>query len=244
MGRQGSGLATLRMFDYWPGWASGLRPVEHRTPPSSGRIAEKPMQFPASFLALLLAVGAALAQTPKVERLEISDFGTYSVDRESKGRDSHGVKLATGTNIQHQETKTAIPAQIGTSFGFRSKIIGEPEGATVALRKVIVFPAPGLQPTPGKRVTRDESTIEATIGETRADLYTLEDNFELVPGTWVVELWFGGRKLASESFTLEKTDASAKPDTASKPGATAKPKAPAKRDRPTKPETVPLDDGF
>ena len=242
MGRQGSGLATLMMFDYWPGRASRLRSVEHRTPPSSGRIAEKPMQFLASFLVLLLA-GAAFAQTPKVERLEISDFGTYSVDREAKGRDPHGVKLATGTNIQHQETKTAIPAQIGTSFGFRSKIIGEPVGATVTLRKVIVFPAPGLQPTPGKRVTRDESTIEATIGETRADLYTLEDNFELVPGTWVVELWFGGRKLATESFTLEKTDASAKPDATSKPAATGRPKAPVKTDRPLKP-TAPLDDGF
>jgi Domain of unknown function (DUF3859) len=242
MGRQGSGLATLMMFDYWPGWASGMRSVGHHTPPSSGRIAERPMQFIASFLLLLLA-GGAFAQTPKVERLEISDFGTYSVDREAKGRDPHGVKLATGTNIQHQETKTAIPAQIGTSFGFRSKIIGEPEGAAVTLRKVIVFPAPGLQPTPGKRVTRDESTIEATIGETRADLYTLEDNFELVPGTWVVELWFGGRKLATESFTLERTDASVKPDAASKPGATGRPKTSVKTDRPLKP-TAPLDNGF
>jgi hypothetical protein len=221
------------------------RAVEQGSPSSSGRIAERAMQFLLlSFLALLLPPGAAYAQTSQVERLEITDFGIYTVDREPRGRDLHGVKRATGTNVQHMETTKTIPAQIGTSFGFRYKVIGEPDGATVDIRKVIVFPAPGLQPSRGKRVPRDESTVTATIGETRADLYTLEDAFELVPGTWIVELWSGGRKLATQSFTLEKADATVKPDAMVKPNTPDKRKTSGKPNSPVKPETTPLDDGL
>jgi hypothetical protein len=165
-----------------------------------------------SFLPMLLfAVGAAYAQTPYVERIEITEFGIYTVDREIKGRDSYGVTLGIGTNVQHRETKKNFPAQIGTSFGFGYAVIGKPDGAAVNLRRVVVFPPPGLQSFPGKRVPRHESTVEATIGQTNHNLYSLEDSFELVPGIWTVELWYGNRKLATQSFILEKPDTSVKP---------------------------------
>jgi hypothetical protein len=46
--------------------------------------------------------------------------------------------------------------------------------------------------------------LEARIGETtNTELYTLEDNFELVPGTWMLETWLGNRKLASQPFRLD-----------------------------------------
>src|SRR5580704_8925305 len=94
-----------------------------------------------SFLPMLLfAVGAAYAQTPYVERIEITEFGIYTVDREIKGRDSYGVTLGIGTNVQHRETKKNFPAQIGTSFGFGYAVIGKPDGAAVNLRRVVVFP--------------------------------------------------------------------------------------------------------
>jgi hypothetical protein len=45
--------------------------------------------------------------------------------------------------------------------------------------------------------------LQTRIGETSYASYTLEDTFELVPGTWIFELWQGNRKLATESFRVE-----------------------------------------
>src|SRR5580704_9658908 len=56
-----------------------------------------------------------------------------------------GAAYAQTPNVQHRETKKNFPAQIGTSFGFGYAVIGKPDGAAVNLRRVVVFPPPGLQ---------------------------------------------------------------------------------------------------
>jgi Domain of unknown function (DUF3859) len=156
----------------------------------------------------------------QVQRLDIEDYGVYSLEREISGRDAQGISLGTATNIQHTATQRTVPAQIGITFGFRYRIVGKPDGSTVNLRKVIVFPSPGLQPPDSsKRLSKADFEVEARIGETNSELYTLEDNFELVPGTWVLEMWHGSRKLVAQSFRLDRQ--AEKPDK-EKP-ATAKP---------------------
>ena len=180
------------------------------------------MPFLISLLALLLGVGAAQAQT--VDRLEITDFGTYKVEPGNKRENAEGLKTTIARRVEHLESTTTIPARIGISFGVRYKIVGEPDNAEVTLRKVISFPPPGLQPSRGKIMPQSESKVETMIGETAADLYTLEDNFELVPGVWTVELWDGERKLLTQSFTLEKPAEAARPEVTLVPKATPPPK--------------------
>jgi len=180
------------------------------------------MPFLISLLALLLGVGAAQTQT--VDRLEITDFGTYKVEPGNKRKNAEGLKTTVTPGVEHLETTTTIPARIGISFGVRYKIVGEPDNAEVTLRKVISFPPPGLQPSRGKIMPQSESKVETMIGETAADLYTLEDNFELVPGVWTVELWDGERKLLTQSFTLEKPAEAARPEVTLVPKATPPPK--------------------
>jgi hypothetical protein len=163
------------------------------------------MPFLRSFLALLLGIGAAQAQAPRVDHLEITDFGTYKVERGSTIRNAQGLKTAPARKAPERlESRTIIPAQIGTTFGVRYKVIGTPEDADVTIRMIISFPPPGLQPSPGKFVSRDESVETTRIGDTVGALYTLDDSFELVPGIWTFELWDGDRKLLTRSFTLEK----------------------------------------
>ena len=200
--------------------------------------------FPISVLALMLGLGTAQAQT--VDRLEITDFGTYKVEPGNKRENAEGLKTTIARRVEHLESTTTIPARIGISFGVRYKIVGEPDNAEVTLRKIISFPPPGLQPSRGKIVPQSESKVETTIGETVADLYTLEDSFELVPGVWTVELWDGERKLLAQSFTIEKPAASAKPEVTVAPKATpplpkGAPKAAPKAATPAKPETSPDD---
>ena len=154
---------------------------------------------------LAMTAGAAYAQELEVQRLDITDFGIYALDREIIGRDPRGINLGTATNVAHTATQRTVPAQIGVTFGFRYRVVGKPEGASIPLKKVIIYPAPGLQtPASSSSVRKAEFELEARIGETNTELYTLEDQFELVPGTWVLEMWLGNRKLASQPFRLDK----------------------------------------
>jgi len=173
-----------------------------------------------SLLWLLVAgAGAAYGQV-QVQRLDVTDFGIYTLDREISGRDEQGISLGTATNIRHTGSQRTVPAQIGVTFGFRYKVVGRPVGATVNLKKVITFPSPGLQTTGSSTpVTKAEFEVEAKIGETNSELYTLEDNFELVPGTWVLEMWDGGRKLVSQSFRLDKQGEKAESEKPERPKA-------------------------
>jgi hypothetical protein len=174
-------------------------------PPAAEGLPESPMPFLCFILALLLAPGAAQAQAPQIDRLEVIDFGTYKVERGSTTKSPQGIKTAPlKRQPERLEWRTIIPAQIGTTFGLRYKVIGTPPDAEVTIKKIISFPPPGLRPSPGELLPRVESEEQTRIGETVGALYTLDDRFELVPGIWTFELWDGDRKLLTQSFTLEK----------------------------------------
>jgi uncharacterized protein DUF3859 len=157
------------------------------------------------------------ASTLQIDRIDIIEYGTYTLDRTIEGRNARGINQATATNINHAAATRTVSAQIGTTFGFRYKVIGKPEDVPVDLRRIVVFPPSGLRPSASsKPMSQDEATLQTKIGQTSYIFYTFEDNFELVPGTWTIEMWYGNRKLATQSFTVVKPNS--KPD--SKPSPT------------------------
>jgi hypothetical protein len=153
-------------------------------------------------LALLSASGTAWAQT--ASRIDIVDYGIYTVDREAHGRSAEGIGLSTVRNVRLAVTTTTIPAQVGVTFGFRYKVVGRDTGEVVQLRKVTKYPPPGLRTPKGEVLRETERTLRNKIGETRFTSYALVDGFELVPGPWTIELWQGSVRLASQTFTLVK----------------------------------------
>jgi hypothetical protein len=158
-----------------------------------------------SIIALLLTSGAAYTQTPQIERIRSTEYGIYTVDREIQGRDALGINKAAASNVRHAATLRNIPAQIGTTFGFRYEVMGKPHAAPVELRQVVIFPSPGLTPSfssSSRSIIRDEFLLQTRIGETSYAFYTLEDAFELVPGNWVFEIWQGNRRLAMQVFKV------------------------------------------
>jgi hypothetical protein len=52
--------------------------------------------------------------------------------------------------------------------------------------------------------TRGEHSLFATIGQINYRGYVFENDWELVPGAWTIELWDGKRKLASQTFDVVK----------------------------------------
>jgi hypothetical protein len=155
----------------------------------------------------MLALTNAPAQTPQITNATVEDYGIYTAESLSK---QAAPGTATGTvtpidNITLAATTHTIPAQIGVRFGFHFTLSGEPDGATVTLHEVTIFPAPGLT-NPSTQQTKAKSEFDwtAILGKTTFKGYTFQHDWELVPGTWTLQVWYQGRELAEQSFNVVK----------------------------------------
>lgn len=160
-----------------------------------------------AFLLFVTAPVIGHAQEPRVDRIEILETGIYKTETtkvvSSPGTPTGNVHEVT--NIRHVRTTTTIPAQIGTDFGFRYRIVGKPQGARVNLKFITLIPAPGIRnPTTGNTTVRGEYSRERTLGEETTRIYGFDYDWEIVPGSWTLEIWQGDRKLASRAFTVVK----------------------------------------
>lgn len=169
------------------------------------------MRILVSLLALGLASSDAQApnvQSPaapaaQVERVDVVDYGIYTADEQSCHRDDHGVLVCQRTDVHHAVTTLTIPAQHGVHFGFHYKIVGTPDGATVRVKGITNFPAVGLSKPGTSEPLRNYQyeDIEQT-GQIYFTDYAFDDPWELVPGTWTVEIWVDDRRMAFETFTV------------------------------------------
>ena len=158
-------------------------------------------------LALWLAPAVTYAQTPQIDRIDIVEHGIYTAKRtgdEAAPNATNGIVANLG-DVQHAVTTRTIPAQQGVRFGFRYNIVGTPANATVLLHMVTIFPSPGLtNPATGKTAARSEYDARATIGKRQYKDYGLDNAWEVVPGRWTMQIWYQGRKLAEQTFTVGK----------------------------------------
>jgi len=153
---------------------------------------------------LLLLPVAAEAQAPKVDRIDVIEAGIYQVVVKSNLADPkvpsgtrqnlNGAKLVKATNT--------IPAVLGTRFGFRFKIVGEPTGGPVALKWVIRFPPPGIRNERNQLQRSYEENIATAIGTEEYRDALFDSPSDLVPGVWTMEVWSGNQKMAQQQFTV------------------------------------------
>ncbi len=156
---------------------------------------------------LLLASTDSIAQTLQIERIDVVEYGLYTnttTGQETASGTAAGT-ISYLTDIQHAATTRTVPAQQGVEFGYRYIVVGAPLGADVQLRFVTIFPTPGLQnPATQQLMTQEEHNFVDTIGETEYDGYGLDYDWEVVPGIWTLQIWYQGRKLAEQQFTVER----------------------------------------
>ena len=162
---------------------------------------------------LLLAAGllttplAALAGDVHVERIDIVDKGTYAITigEETPDPNTPTGKIAAVTTVKNLKATTTIPGRVGVEFGFQYVVVGEPAGTEVSLDMVNTYPAPGLvDPADPKPLLESRYSRKKKIGDTVYLGYGFENPWEIVPGTWTFEIWFEGKKLAEQSFTVTK----------------------------------------
>jgi hypothetical protein len=151
---------------------------------------------------LFLAIGTP-AWAQKIERIEIVEYGIYTADKLKSQRDPNGQLHSTIGNVRRAETTTTIPAELGVKFGIKYRVIGEPDGQKIAIRKLIVYPPSGVKPPNSPQpLPRSEVMISPQIGQTVYTGFEFDDQWELVPGIWAIQLWQGNRLLAEQRFTV------------------------------------------
>src|SRR5262245_34943873 len=137
-----------------------------------------------------LTPAALLAQTPKLERIDIYDVGIYCADTVEKVRDPNA---PTGyrnvvTNMKMMHHTNQVPAVLGTLFGMPYAVVGSPIGAIVDIRLITRPPQPGLRdPDSGKVTLFNDYPMAASIGQAGYREYHLEYNWEALPGVWTFE---------------------------------------------------------
>jgi hypothetical protein len=127
-----------------------------------------------SLFALML--GPAHAQS--VQRIDVTEFGIYTA----------GTK-----QIYHApQSTTGIAQRVSASSIDR-----------VTLKRMIHVPEPGVHnPETGNTVLTSVVMADTRIGTMEIAGYQCGHDWEIVPGTWTIDLWDGDRKLASQSFQL------------------------------------------
>ncbi|MCP3467120.1 DUF3859 domain-containing protein [Bradyrhizobium sp. CCGUVB23] len=159
--------------------------------------------------ALVLAIfsQAGSAELPTVTGADIPQFGIYEA-RVLATDKSAGPPSGTIDRVAWQFTPstTTVPARKGIRFGYEYRLTGEPDGALVPVRSITIFPPGGMRnPRTGEVFSRSDVTERWAIGSTVLHGYSLDDDWEAVPGTWVLQTWVGEQKVAEMEFTLARS---------------------------------------
>lgn len=164
--------------------------------------------LPVLFLGLLLLPHPTSAVTPVTDlSLKIVDFGMYSLEATSKEPVTEAITGEKNkvSNLTLVKQATVIPLTRDVNFGFRY-ILESTEanpGDTVTITLMIT--PPPLKNPDGQTVTEGISTWERTIGSTEYAGYVLDGTWEMVPGAWVIKLFFEDRLLGEKAFELVNT---------------------------------------
>jgi hypothetical protein len=153
----------------------------------------------------LCLVGSAAGQQPRIDRIVIVEAGLLEarkVDTLPTPGTASG-ETSVLDSVVFYESSRSVPASEGIQFGARYRIIGSPTGQAAAIRTKWLVPEPGMRNPLTGAVTRvDEADETVVVGTDRLAGYRFGHTWEIVPGPWTLEIWAGGRKLNSVTFTV------------------------------------------
>ena len=161
----------------------------------------------AVLLLLFIWPALALAQAPRVERIEVIEAGFYTAQETGQTKDapdSVGGRDTIAKNPKFLKSAPQDSARVGTDFGVRFRTIGHPSNAKVELRSVWKIPEPGIKDPKNGRVYRESVADFTTIvGTSHMRGYSFDEPWEVVRGVWTLQIWQDSRKLLERSFTIQ-----------------------------------------
>lgn len=166
------------------------------------------MRLAIPILLLLLTVSTKpLARPHHIDRVDVTNWGRYDLEIAKTIDAPHlaGRRQNLVVDRKNLELTATIAARLCVSFGFEYVLVGTPANVDVPIKMVTRFPAAGVRnPETGLMTHQHEAIVMRTIGQLHFRSYTLEKEWEVVPGTWTFELWDNDRKLVERSFILTR----------------------------------------
>ena len=99
------------------------------------------------------------------------------------------------------ESTTNIPARIGTSFGFRVKVPAHLSEKNAAYTAQCIHPQL-TDPSSGRSGEIEQWNTPGFAGNVGYVGYTLDHEWELVPGSWTIQLFAGSKLVAERTFRV------------------------------------------
>ena len=142
-------------------------------------------------------------------RAHVFQFGLYEASRKGQVKESPGTntgKIVRKPKLEHLSMTDRVPLVRDTYFGYQYRVFKLPPEVAVRpfveLRKVLIHPQMTL---PDGSTTRGwdrrfKGRIE--VGQIMGfDGYAFNEDYELVEGDWIFQIWYEDRKLIEQKFT-------------------------------------------
>lgn len=145
----------------------------------------------------------------KIRTLNIIDYGLVE-SAQSRSLDAPGTSLGKtiGTNMESLKVikKTdKIFGSVGNKFGIFYVAEGEPELEGKEIKLSVKVSHPALKnPKKGEPIYCDEWVSSTIVNARHYDGWMFEYEWETVPGKWIFEIFYEGKKLAEKTFTVYK----------------------------------------
>lgn len=146
---------------------------------------------------------------PKAKRVDIIDFGTFR--REPEEPRTAAPDTSSGyVNVVAAETTPEllhrtghIDGVVGSTFGllFRAEGTSNDDSDLAPIHIRVLHP-PTTHPQTGKVASTDEWDAPANLGIVRFTGWTFDAPWEIVPGTWTIEILQDGVVMARKEFTV------------------------------------------
>ncbi len=160
--------------------------------------------FP-TLLALLLLALPCPAQTPEVtvESARILDYGIFSSDISAfildEGVADHSKIVSRDFSLI--EPTADVKARLGTGFGIKYVVLGQPCGDEVEVDVTVEHP-PLFNPKSGKTYLFSRTKFKQRLGRPGHAIWTFDEGWTLCPGKWVIRVEYRGRLLAKQEFAV------------------------------------------
>ncbi len=140
----------------------------------------------------------------EIRAAEIVGYGIFDAATTSARRGFSGSSMARDDvrGVRFLDYTTDIPGELGLNFGFQYVINSSPKGRPIRVTSVIKFPEQGMQRPKGRLYTESRDNHEVVIGEKALHGYGFDEEWEIVPGTWVFELWHKEARLIKKTFQV------------------------------------------
>ena len=152
---------------------------------------------------LAFAMRPAFSEAVEVKGLEIIEYGIYKarIKTEIEDPDAPKGEISTLTEIDLSERTDKIPAVLGNRLGMRYVVEGSPKGEEITVK--VKYSYPELTDPKSKRsFSGNEFVRRLRIGTPYYNDYAFEEDWELVPGTWVIQIYYMGKKLGGKKFEI------------------------------------------